>query len=311
MPTRYPKVSVIGAGIVGSTIAIALFDKGYPIVSIIDRIGGSAIGLARSVKCKKASTQITDIAPNSNIILIAVSDDAIETVALQLLKVKINNFKKLLVIHCSGVHSADILQPIKKKGASTASMHPIQTFPASQRGGKLLSKLKGIYYGIDGDPEAIQIVEKIAQDLGGKSVVIQKELKPLYHIACVFASNYMTMFLNVVNDLARTLNLKASWTEVFGPLMTTTMENVVKGSPPSALTGPIVRNDISTVELHLKILLQYTPQFLPLYTIGGIEIARIAKENRIISQENFDEIVTKFRKFIQINSIKKITRVKR
>jgi predicted short-subunit dehydrogenase-like oxidoreductase (DUF2520 family) len=311
MPTHYPKVSVIGAGIVGSTIAIALFEKGYSIASIIDRIGGSAIGLARSVKCKKASTQITDIAPNSNIILIAVSDDAIETVALQLSKVKINNFKKLLVIHCSGVYSADILQPIRKKCAATASMHPIQTFPTSQRGGKLLSKLKGIYYGIDGDPEAIQMVEKIVQELGGKSVVIQKELKPLYHIACVFASNYMTMFLNAVNDLARTLNLKASWTEVFGPLMTTTMENVVRESAPSALTGPIVRNDISTIELHLKTLLQYAPQFLPLYTIGGIEIARIAKENQRINQESFNDIVAKFRKFIQTNSIKKITKVKK
>jgi len=232
-------------------------------------------------------------------------------VAINVSKIKKLNFKKLFAVHTSGVYSADILQALKKKGAQTGSMHPVQTFPAYQKPAKLRARMKGIYFGIDGYNGALPRIEKLVEEFEAHPVIISKELRPLYHTACVFASNYLTVFLNVVNQLALKLNLKASWMEVFGPLMTASMENVITASAAEALTGPIVRGDLTTLDLHLKILAEHAPQFLPLYTVGGIEAARLAIESGRIKQEDYQAILIKFRKFIQSTSFKTQTKVKR
>ncbi|MBI3765591.1 MAG: hypothetical protein HY277_03700 [Ignavibacteriales bacterium] len=133
MPHRFPNVSIIGAGIVGSTLAVALFDKGYPIVSIISRTGRAALALAKFVQCKKVSTQLEDLEPQTDLLLVTVPDDLVAEIGFRLAKIKQLRFKKLFVIHCSGVHSADVLNPLRNKGASVAAMHPVQTFPRSYR----------------------------------------------------------------------------------------------------------------------------------------------------------------------------------
>lgn len=309
--TLLPKISIIGAGNVGSAIGAALFEKGYSVASVISRSGRSAIGLAKALKCKRASTEIQDVAPESQIILITASDGSIEQVALELSKNKKLRFRKLFVVHTSGVRSSDALHPLKKKGASVASVHPIQTFPNGQSVSYLRSKLKGIYYGIDGDDSAIKLAEALVKDLEGRSIVVPTKLKPLYHAACVFSSSYLMVLMNAISELSSHLKLKASWTEVFGPLMTTSMENTIKHSASEALTGPILRGDLATIGAHLKALAGHAPQFLPLYTTGGLEIARIAKSNGKIQQEQYDELLSHFKKFIRTASFNNKPKVKR
>ena len=305
MQKRNPKFSIIGAGKVGSALALALHDKKFPIVSVISKTGKHAIDLAKKVHCRRASTKLLDIDPSTEYILVAVSDTALEEAASDIAKVKRLHFKKLFVVHCSGVYSSDILTPLKKKGALVASMHPIQTFPKTQTPERLRVRLRNIFYGIEGSPQAIEKIEIIIKAIEGKSVIIPREMKPLYHVACVFASSYMAVILNTVSELTTTLNLKATWMEVFGPLLSATMENVVRDSAAVALTGPVVRGDFQTLDLHLKTLSQYAPQFLPLYTIAGIEAARIVKRHGTINQQEYDELVVRFKTFMKSLPMKK------
>ena len=297
-----PKLSLIGAGTVGSTLALALFDQGYRFASIISRTGKPAMNLAKAVQCTKVSTSVTDINPASEVILICVADKAIAEIAVELARLKTLKHKALFVAHTSGVHSADILRPLQKKGSMVASIHPIQTFPAGQRRSQLRSRLRGISYGVDGESNACSRAEQLVADLGGRALRIPSEMKPLYHVACVFASSYLAANLNAITELSRTLELRASWMETFGPLMTATMENVIADSAPKALTGPILRGDHETLKLHLDAISAFAPQFLPLYTVGGIEIARIARDHGSIATQEFKDIVTLFRTFVKSTS---------
>ena len=309
MPSKHPsrrdafaKVSIIGAGSVGTAIARVLFEKGYPIISVISRTERSALALAKTVKCKRASTVVDDIAIESEIILIATPDGVISEIATQLAKNKKVGFKKLFVAHTSGVHSAEALSPLRKKGALVASLHPIQTFP--QR--KTRVKLHGVYFGIERSSQAVARAGQIVGDLDGKSVVIPPSLKPLYHVTCVFASGYLVVVLNAIQELAGKLKLKAAWTEVFGPLMTGAMENAILTSAGDALTGPVMRRDLATISLHLQSLTKTAPQFIPLYLVAGIDAARIARERGKFSEEEFQTLVHHFRKFLSsVPSLKK------
>jgi len=308
---RSPKVSFIGAGVVGSTLAKALSLAGYKIASVVDRNGSSALELAKKVGCPRAGVVASDISPQTEILFLTVNDDEIGKVASELARQKKPAVKNILAVHCSGVHPVSVLNPLRRKGARTGAMHPVQTFPHLQKQAKHLAHLRGIYYGIEADAGSVRQVEKIVHDLGGKPVVIPEELKPLYHATCVFASNYLTMFLNTVSELSRKMNLPVRWTEIFGPLMSTTMENSILTSPSSALTGPVVRGDMKTIGLHLEVLGKHAPQFLPLYTISAIEAARIACDHGKISHENFKEIIRTFRKFIRTYSLPKTSKDKK
>ncbi len=304
MPARLPTVSIVGAGTLGSLFARELSGRGYPIASIINRTGRTALALAKSVKCRKASTQISDIDPRTQIILIAVSDDAVAETASRLATLKTLRHRTLFAAHCSGVHSADALRPLRLKGATVASIHPIQTFPAARSGLPARAKLSGIYFGVDADRKALPQAEALVRALGGTPVVIPAELKPLYHVACVFASNYLMVHLGVVDEIARKLSLRASWSEVFGPLIATSMGNVVKRPLADALTGPIVRGDIATIDRHLDALAAHAPEFLPLYTVAGLNLGRIARDKGKISAEAFDNLVARFKAFVTTLPVK-------
>lgn len=298
MKSRLPAISIIGAGAVGSALAYALHEHGYPVASVISRTGRKAIRLARAVECRKASGSLADIDRSTEVLLLTVSDDAIGPVAAEVAKVGRLKFSRLLAVHCSGVHPASLLRPLARKGADIASLHPIQTFPAGQSPASLRSKLRGGYCGIEGDEASLKRVLPLVRAIKGVPLTIPRELKPLYHVACVFASNYLTVLLNAISELSEALALKAPWAEVFGPLMAASMELAVREPSGVVLTGPIVRKDLHTIELHLNALARYAPQLLPLYTVSGIDSARIARAHGRLSQEDVTLLVRQFRSFI-------------
>lgn len=310
MPSRRrPKISIVGAGTVGSALASALHEKGYPIRSIINRTGRKAIALARSVDCTSAGTNIRDLAPDSEVIIIALTEHALIETSRSLAAVKTLKFKKLLVVHTSGVFPSSVLSPVARKGAQVAALHPIQTFPAGSTLAQLRSRVRGIYFGTDGDAAALRALDEIVMALQGRTILVQPELRPLYHSLCVFASGYMAVLLGAINDLSRSLDLHAPWTAVFGPLMTAATENTIKSSAGAAMTGPIVRGDMETIDAHLAALSERAPHLLPLYTIMGIESARIVRSAGRITPSAYEELVTRFREYIKTQPTNKPSKV--
>ena len=106
------------------------------------------------------------------------------------------------------------------------------------------------------------------------------------------------MILNAIKTLASSLGVEHQWTEVFGPLMTTSIENSIKTSAGRAMTGPIVRRDLETIDLHVASLAMHAPRLLPLYMVGGTEIARILREQGILSPDDQNMITRHFKSLI-------------
>lgn len=286
---KAPSLAVIGAGAVGSTLTLLLAGAGYRVRSVISRQGPSAVDLARRVSCPKASTMLADLDPAAEIVLIAVRDGDLAEVVRGLSRNRELAFRNRVVLHTSGVHTAEALAPLRKRGAAAASFHPLQTFPAGTA--RRRAGLRGVWFAVDGDPRALEAAGRIAADLGGRLLPVAKELRPLYHAAAVFASGGLAAAMNAVAGLATAAGISAPWPAVFGPLMTATMENTVRTSPAAALTGPAVRGDVETVRLHLEALSGHAPEFLALYAVISLDAARIAAARERISSERFEEIL--------------------
>jgi predicted short-subunit dehydrogenase-like oxidoreductase (DUF2520 family) len=296
---KQPSLSIVGAGIVGTTLTTLLAKERYRVLSVIGRNGPAAVALARSVSCPRVSTEIGDLDRSADIILFAVRDADLAPAVRSLASVRGLKLRGKVVLHTSGVHSAEILAPLRKSGASAASFHPIQTFPGNSAPARLRASVRGIYYGIDGDGPAVDAAKKLAADLGGKPLLVPADMRPIYHAAAVFASGYLAVVMHAVASLSKTARLDPPWTELFGPLMTATMENTVRSSPADALTGPVMRGDIETTRIHLVALEKFAPEFVPLYTVGALEVARVAVSRGKLPREKYVELLAAFRSAVR------------
>jgi predicted short-subunit dehydrogenase-like oxidoreductase (DUF2520 family) len=288
------KVSIVGAGKVGSTLALLFKENGFEIVSIISRTNESAKKLGKLVHCKNISASVKDISPQTEFLLLAVPDGVLKNVADEIAQSAKLNFKKINVAHVSGVHSVDVLSPLKNKGANVAGFHPIQTFPKQFSSQQIKNNIShNICFGIECEKKMQPTMKQVAKKLNGTSIVIPAKagIKPFYHLACVVSSSFSVTLLKVIEEIASHFPFANEWKSTFSPLLLSSITNALSTSPSSALTGPIPRGDIKTIEMHLNALQKFSPQLITLYKELGTKAVAIAKERRSFTVEQEKKIL--------------------
>ena len=229
------------------------------------------------------------------IIFICTGDSGIIK-AVKELSTKKFNLKDKIIFHTSGALSSDVLSPLKKKGAYTGSFHPVQTFEARVTGHN--KKLNGIYTVLEGDDKATAKAKEIVKSLRSKAVVLNSENKVLHHINSVFASNYLIAYFSIIEKISHDLSItyrdkkilkngfnKSSFFNIYKPLIEQTIRNIKAKGTVKSLTGPVERNDLDTIKLHLKTLKKRIPALLPYYSLMGIETVNIALKKKSITNK--------------------------
>src|SRR5438270_462679 len=103
-----------------------------------------------------------EVAGASDIVIVAVPDDAIADTAEQLAAgVRV----RAVVVHTSGATTVDALAPAKQAGARTASMHPLQSIPDAIHGA---DALRGAAVAVTCAPEDRLDLFRIARAWGGR-----------------------------------------------------------------------------------------------------------------------------------------------
>jgi predicted short-subunit dehydrogenase-like oxidoreductase (DUF2520 family) len=274
---------------VGTTLAVLFHRAGYQIVSVISKKKNSARKLARLVGCKKTSDSLSDIHPATRIILIAVPEEDVLEIAEEITKHSHLNFSKLAVVHTSGSLTSDALLPLSREGAIVFSLHPLQSFSKAVTLTHQMARMKDVIYGFEGNKAAVPLARRLVKVLRGTFIRIPKEEKFLYHIACVFASNYSAVLLGVVDELAKRIGggIKLSH---FEPLVRTSIENAFQLTPNMALTGPIARGSSKTVEHHLHELRKIDPSLALVYRQIGLQALKMAVKRKSLKPKVVKQI---------------------
>ena len=243
-------VSIIGAGRLGTTLAVALSRKGYSIQSLVarhTRTARKAASLLNDDTQTLAAKQFNLLKP-ADVFLIATPDDQVASVAAELAKLDLD--RKPAALHTSGALSADVLSPLRKRGWSTGSIHPLISVSDGGR-----AELSGAFWSVEGDKAASRLGKTIVEDLGGLSFSIRSEDKPLYHAAAVMsAGNVVALFDVAIEMLVRCGLSRKNARGILQPLIASTVQNLETRDPVDALTGTFARGDIETVKLHLEAL---------------------------------------------------------
>ena len=257
------KVAVVGAGRVGTAMAVLLGRAGHDIVAVSGR-GPTRDRVARYLP-EASFLEPADAARAGDLVLLGLPDDLLAITARDLADA--GAFRPgQYVAHLSGALGLDVLEPAREAGARRLGIHPLQTFPDV---GHALDRIPGCTVAVSADDEDGSFVaERIADDLLGRPFRLDDELRPLYHAAAVFASNYLVATAAVAVRLFATAGV-ADPGAAMAPLQQATVDNVRDLGPAKALTGPAARGDAGTVRRNLEALDAHAPDAVTSYVAMG------------------------------------------
>ena len=264
-----PDVSIIGTGRLGTALAIALSSEGYSINALIARRRGNARRAAALLDGPIRVMAVKDLAdsPAPGLLLIATPDDQIATVAEMLGELDWLNGKTPTVLHTSGALSSDVLTPLRDKGWSTGSLHPLVSVSEPKAGARLL---RGAFWCVEGDRRAVRQGKAIVRDLEGKSFSISADKKPLYHAAAVMVSGNVTALFDVALEMLGQCGLERTQArQALLPLLASAVRNLEEMETSRALTGTFARGDVETVKRHLETL-KGNKSALEIYRVLGL-----------------------------------------
>ncbi|OQX86620.1 hypothetical protein B6D60_05855 [candidate division KSB1 bacterium 4484_87] len=258
------KISIIGAGRVGVALAKALAMHGFSIADIVDQDENRLQWARQQCTAENYCSNLKKMIWGDAVFL-CVPDDQIHSVANELSRSLPEMETLKFAFHCAGSRAADELLPLSDYGIKIASMHPVQTFFGAQDDYK---KTVGIYWAIEGDEDAVSAAKVIIGKLKGEFILLSASAKPIHHLACTFASNYLNFLLSLIIEFYQNIGIDETVArKMVLPLASTTLENIGEKGLEEALTGPIARGDLGTLEKHLKILSEKFPEFEIIYKL--------------------------------------------
>jgi predicted short-subunit dehydrogenase-like oxidoreductase (DUF2520 family) len=245
------KDNALRLGIIGNGRAAWAFGStwrriGWPISGVATRSQSDIASLLGT-----ATSTIDALAGDSDLLLVAVSDRAIEEVAASIPETA------AIIVHPSGA------LPSLRGGFS---LHPLKALPpvgeASDLAGTLL-----VFEGAHRD-----VAERIAAAAGARFAEIAPDAKTRYHAAAVFGSNYIAALLDIAEELIGIDGAR----EDLAALGRSAIENWSAHTDRQRFTGPASRGDVAVIERHIAALAD-KPELAEIYRLLAARIVATAK----------------------------------
>lgn len=277
-------IGFVGAGRLAASLAAGLIRANYRVGVVASTSAESARALASELGPTVAATaDLGEVAALAGTVFLTVPDAAIaETCAA------IPWSPRHIAVHCSGASSLAVLASATTNGATASCLHPLQTFPARA---PQPERFAGISCGIEGAEPAGSLLEQMAKDLGAVPFRLEGVDRARYHAAAVMASNFVVALAEAGGRLWELAGLDpASSREALAPLMLAAAKNVSTMDLAKALTGPVARGDIETVERHLAAI-KADPALSELYRLLSSELLRLPLDHDAATASRLREIL--------------------
>lgn len=272
---------------------------------------------------------INEVTNFADINLILVNDKNIENVVSELIenlnlfqsdKNIITNLNKKIFIHFSGNLDLSVLNPIINFGFNIIKLHPFQTFAKSEnidlRQTAWLCEMLN-YEDLLLKTQVTDFVNNLNGKVFFKNHITNFDDK-FYHLAAVFASNYLNSFIQLSKDIANLSGIPVQ--DFLVPIINQTIKNNFCDKIESKIdnnnknlsndnfpiSGPIIRKDTQTIIKHLEALkslqqlsiednidkVNYSEnnKFLEFYKLMGKITIEYALKNGKFENNNIDDL---------------------
>lgn len=233
-------VSFIGSGNLAWHLAPALDNTDFAVREVFSRNKKNASALADKLYQAEVKTTLDFSNSPSVIFIIAVSDDAIEEVAQEIVLPE-----NAILVHTSGS------QPLSTLGyaatLNTGVFYPLQTFSKNKK-----VDFKEIPFFIESEnPETEKILVAMAKAISKKVYKCTSSDRKALHVAAVFASNFTNHMLTIAKEILEKHKLDL---DLLKPLIVETINKSLALGPEEAQTGPASRGDVEILDHHFEFL---------------------------------------------------------
>lgn len=274
------KVGFIGAGKVGFSLGKYLKEQGIHISGYYSKSQNSAKSAADFTNTKKYNS-IENLLSDSDTIFVTVPDSVIGEIWDYMKNLDIKNKN---ICHCSGSISSAAFFDAYKYGACVYSVHPLYAISSKFESYK---ELNNAYFTIEGSSKNINDIVEIFEKAGNKVIVTSPENKSLYHCGAVVASNLVVGLYSMGVDILESCGFEREFAKkALANLFIGNANAIVEKGYVEALTGPVERCDISTIEKHIYSIqnsdnLKSKENLLKIYLLLSEKLVEIGEEKHL------------------------------
>jgi predicted short-subunit dehydrogenase-like oxidoreductase (DUF2520 family) len=238
-------IVLIGAGHMAHHLGNALKRSNNKLLKIINRSTQNGERLAFELGCQ-FSTDFNSIPEETDVVIIAVKDDAIKAVADQI------SCNGIIMAHTSGsVPMSDLENSSDEIGV----FYPLQTMHKHAE-----VDMSEVPFCIEGNSKWNEdVLLELARSLSNNVQVLNSEQRKVSHVAAVFACNFTNHFYALSAQILEDSGMSL---DILKPLIKKTAANILTAHPKTSQTGPAKRNDEKVMEEHLQML---SPELKKLY----------------------------------------------
>ncbi len=237
-----PHVSLIGAGQVGRALARALGARG---------IAHCLLPLRRGLPSRAHATDL---------ILICVRDGQIPLVVRELTGSRLAS--GAVVAHVSGLLGPSALAPLERHCRAVGQLHPFVSIRSIGHARDFV----GVYFLGDGNKLALATLRRFVRLIGGQFVNGERIDRARYHLAAALLANGSAALLHVALQQLTQAGVRAgTGRKMLLELGHSVLHNAGRLGLEVALTGPVRRGDVGTIQQHLALLQGESPSTHALY----------------------------------------------
>lgn len=241
------RIGVVGSGRVGAVLGAALVEAGHRVVAT-SATSEASRARAEELLPQAAVLPVEEVVNGADLVLLAVPDDELAGL-VQGLAVRGAWDVPRIVVHTSGAHGLDVLQPVVEGGGMALAIHPAFSFTGSRDD---LDRLPGSIFAITGTSETLMLAQALVLDLGGEPVLVPEEDRLRYHAALTHGAQHLITVIAQAQQVLRECGVEDP-SRALRPLVDSAVEAALeRGDRASA--GPVPRGDVGTVRGHLEAL---------------------------------------------------------
>ncbi len=238
-------IVIIGSGNVATVLGRKIKAAGHTILQVAGRNTDNAKILADELGCNYAD--LTGISKTAALYIVAIADNALHNFHT---KISLGN---KLVVHTAGSVSKDVLQHVS---SAYGVLYPLQSLRME------MPVLPLIPLCIDAnDNTTLTQLKDFAGSITDSVTECTDEERLKLHVGAVVVSNFTNHLYAQAQDFCEKEGVEFNKLQ---PLIEETAQRMQFVSPKDLQTGPAVRNDVFTLDRHLKALVNH-PKLKYLY----------------------------------------------
>jgi predicted short-subunit dehydrogenase-like oxidoreductase (DUF2520 family) len=280
-----PRIGFVGAGRVGTALAIAFDRAGWPVTAVASRDPERRERFRSGVPRARGYAEAAGVLDDADLVFLTVPDDAIGPLAGSL-----RLYSGQMLAHTSGLLEAEVLRPAMAAGTGAGSFHPLVAFADLERA---LDDLAGATVALEGDEPVVAVLAEMAAAIGAQAVRLPPGGKPAYHAAAVLAAGGFTALLDAIVELGGAAGLDERGSlAIYAPLVRAALANAERLGTRDALTGPVVRGDVGTIRTHLATMARLAPGAVELYVAAARREIALAEARGDLARERASALRT-------------------